>query len=228
MSERKDRSTAGAIFLGFMSVASLGIAGAGLFTGQNTAAVLGFGFFGMVLAVIAGFAPRIVGSIELGKDGAKIPIGELKRAEMQMTQGQLVGIDELPRVTEKIQAALTEHQPTSTQRGAAGFAADMPPGPRRTVVVTDDAAISMAKLSQTERDLVDAQLSQLGDPGIDPRQSDVRALGDDDSERSYYVRRVSPDISLWYRILDSGPDQAETLVVLVVARSSTDLPPTAP
>lgn len=228
MSERKDRSTAGSIFLGFMSVASLGIAGAGLFTGQNTAAVLGFGFFAMVLAVIAGFAPRIVGSIELGKDGAKIPIGELKRAEMQMTEGKLVGIDQLPEVTAKIQAALAEEKSASDGRRSAGFAVDMATVPQRTVVLTDDAAISMAKLSHHERDLVSAQFVTMSDPDIDPRQSDDRALGDDDSERSYYVRAVSPDLRLWYRLLDSGVDQDETLVVLVVARSSADLTSTAP
>ncbi|WP_313675582.1 hypothetical protein [Mycolicibacterium sp.] len=186
--------------------------------------MLGFGFFGMILAVIAGFAPRIVGSIELGKEGAKIPIGDIRRAEMQMAEGQVVGMERLPEVAEKIQAALADEKSAVGQRPSAGFAVEMTDVPRRTVVLTDDAAISMAKLSDQEQDLVNAELSQLSDPEIDPRQSDIRAPGAEDSERTYYVRRVGPDISLWYRLIASGADdQTETLAVMVVTRSSADL-----
>jgi hypothetical protein len=111
-----------------------------------------------------------------------------------------------------------------TEGRSAGFAVDMAPIPRRTVVLTDDAAISMVKLSDQERELVNEELSLMSDPDIDPRQSDIRAPGAEDSERSYYVRRVGPDISLWYRLLASrADDQAETLAVMVVARSSADL-----
>lgn len=105
--EPKDPASIGAIFLGVLAVLLFGVAGVGYFTHEPEPVTGGFILAGTVLAIIAAFFSRINGILEVGKDGAKIPIGA-RRAEQQLEQGEVVQADRLPELLKEFKELLAE------------------------------------------------------------------------------------------------------------------------
>jgi hypothetical protein len=78
--ESKEPAPIGAIFLGLLAISLFSLAGVGYFSHQDAKVTGGLIFAGSILAVVAAFSPRIQGTLELGKDGAKILIEKKSRS----------------------------------------------------------------------------------------------------------------------------------------------------
>lgn len=103
----KEPPPIGAIFLGVLAVLLFGVAGVGYFAHEPEPVTGGFLLAGTVLAIPAAFYSRVNGILEVGKDGAKIPI-EARHAEQQLKQGKVIQADRLPELLKEFRELLAE------------------------------------------------------------------------------------------------------------------------
>jgi hypothetical protein len=66
-------------------------------------------FVGGGLVILAGFWPRIQGVVELDKDGMKVPIAAVERAERQLEERKVIDAADTVGIVDTFEAVLSQH-----------------------------------------------------------------------------------------------------------------------
>jgi hypothetical protein len=174
---------------------------------------------GAILVTLAAFWSRIKGTVELTKDGAKIPISPVERAERQVEQNRTV---DAVTINSRLDALEYVLRAKDWPPELGGSIAKSPPAHEgRSVQLVDDAVVAIVLLTPQERALVESEIERLRKPEF-RWQEDPLATGAEDQGRSYRIREIpGTDLRMLYRPLSEA--DPETLVVIVIERKGLGL-----